>query len=193
MLRSIGMPAKVAFALALAVVCVMAARVGWAAAFDSESSLSRIEASEVAQQESEDEDLFDCSDFSSFEEAQEQLVDGDPYGLDEDGNGIACDGEDEKARFTSQDSGNTGSEDDQYGGDDSSSDDQYDSDQYSSSDTSSSSNDDDSSEQYQYTSDDDSGNILMEAGGPENGPAPKMPGGGCPGEFPVEKAEGCYK
>lgn len=34
---------------------------------------------------------------------------------------------------------------------------------------------------------------LLEAGGPEDGPLPKMPGGGCPEEFPAEKAKGCYR
>ncbi len=33
---------------------------------------------------------------------------------------------------------------------------------------------------------------LMEAGGSSEGPVPKMPGGGCPVEFPVETREGCY-
>ena len=33
---------------------------------------------------------------------------------------------------------------------------------------------------------------LLEAGGPAEGPLPKMPGGGCPEEFPVEQADGCY-
>ncbi len=33
---------------------------------------------------------------------------------------------------------------------------------------------------------------LLEAGGPSEGPAPKMPGGGCPAEFPVEEPDGCY-
>lgn len=35
------------------------------------------------------------------------------------------------------------------------------------------------------------GGELMDAGGPEDGPVPFMPGGGCPKEFPVESAEGC--
>ncbi len=35
-------------------------------------------------------------------------------------------------------------------------------------------------------------NSLMEAGGPAEGPLPKMPGGGCPEEFPVEQIDGCY-
>ena len=34
--------------------------------------------------------------------------------------------------------------------------------------------------------------MLMEAGGSDEGPMPKMPGGGCPKEFPVEKDKGCY-
>ena len=33
---------------------------------------------------------------------------------------------------------------------------------------------------------------LFESGGPEDGPVPLMPGGGCPEEFPVEKSGGCY-
>lgn len=34
---------------------------------------------------------------------------------------------------------------------------------------------------------------LLEAGGPEDGPVPMMPGGECPEEFPSEKDGGCYK
>jgi len=33
---------------------------------------------------------YDCEDFETQEEAQLYLVRGDPYGLDEDGNGLAC-------------------------------------------------------------------------------------------------------
>jgi hypothetical protein len=33
---------------------------------------------------------YDCDDFESQEEAQLYLSPGDPYGLDEDGNGVAC-------------------------------------------------------------------------------------------------------
>ena len=33
---------------------------------------------------------YDCEDFETQEEAQFYLVRGDPYGLDEDGNGLAC-------------------------------------------------------------------------------------------------------
>lgn len=33
----------------------------------------------------------DCSDFSTQSEAQEYLLDGDPHGLDRDGDGTACD------------------------------------------------------------------------------------------------------
>ncbi|QIN78910.1 hypothetical protein GBA65_10675 [Rubrobacter marinus] len=160
----------------LAVLCLFVGRIGWAMAFDSEGPES-IRASEVAQQGGEDEDLFDCSDFETEEEAQEQLVDGDPYGLDEDGNGIACDGEGEETRSASQDTEEA----------------QYEQVQYSDSSSTDDSDSDDSSGEYQYSSADDSGNILMEAGGPENGPAPRMPGGACPSEFPVERGEGCYR
>jgi Excalibur calcium-binding domain len=33
---------------------------------------------------------YDCEDFETQEEAQLYLAPGDPYGLDEDGNGLAC-------------------------------------------------------------------------------------------------------
>lgn len=32
---------------------------------------------------------------------------------------------------------------------------------------------------------------LLEAGGPADGPAPRMPGGGCPEELPVKGGGGC--
>jgi hypothetical protein len=33
---------------------------------------------------------------------------------------------------------------------------------------------------------------LMKAGGPETGPVPVMPNGGCPREFPERRDDGCY-
>ena len=35
-------------------------------------------------------DDYACTDFETQEEAQLYLAPGDPYGLDEDGNGLAC-------------------------------------------------------------------------------------------------------
>ncbi len=37
------------------------------------------------------QDLYDCGDFTTEEEAQTQLLPGDPYGLDADNDGQACD------------------------------------------------------------------------------------------------------
>jgi hypothetical protein len=34
---------------------------------------------------------------------------------------------------------------------------------------------------------------LLEAGGPQDGPAPMLPSGGCPEEFPVEQGNACYR
>ena len=34
---------------------------------------------------------------------------------------------------------------------------------------------------------------LFNTGGPENGPVPLMPGGGCPVEYPVRRADLCYR
>lgn len=36
-------------------------------------------------------DLYDCPDFDTQPEAQRQLLPGDPYGLDADNDGMACD------------------------------------------------------------------------------------------------------
>lgn len=33
---------------------------------------------------------------------------------------------------------------------------------------------------------------LLEAGGPSEGPVPRMPDGGCPAEFPMEGPDGCH-
>ena len=33
---------------------------------------------------------------------------------------------------------------------------------------------------------------LMESGGPEDGPVPPLPSGGCPDEFPVDKDGACF-
>jgi hypothetical protein len=37
------------------------------------------------------------------------------------------------------------------------------------------------------------GTNLFNAGGPENGPVPLMPDGGCPVEYPVERGDLCYR
>lgn len=37
------------------------------------------------------QDLYDCPDFATQEEAQQFLLPGDPYGLDADNDGMACD------------------------------------------------------------------------------------------------------
>jgi Staphylococcal nuclease homologue len=34
---------------------------------------------------------------------------------------------------------------------------------------------------------------TMDAGGPERGPVPLMPAGGCPDEYPVERGDACYR
>jgi outer membrane biosynthesis protein TonB len=34
---------------------------------------------------------------------------------------------------------------------------------------------------------------TMDAGGPERGPVPLMPGGGCPEEYPVERGGACFR
>lgn len=38
----------------------------------------------------------------------------------------------------------------------------------------------------------DGGDDLFESGGPENGPVPLMPDGGCPVEYPVKQDRACH-
>lgn len=59
-------------------------------------------------------------------------------------------------------------------------------------------------QQYENTTSDDGGDTtqyettqyattpLMESGGPEDGPVPQLPSGGCPDEFPVDKDDACF-
>ena len=169
MVRRAGLPVRLTLVLALLVVCVVAARLAWAVAYDADEGDSAVMG--VAHATQTDEDLFDCSDFESQQDAQEQLLDGDPYLLDEDADGTACNevGIDLAAQQTDVS---------QYSGDD-----QY-------------------ADEYQYgslaSSDlvDSNGTTtsatLLEAGGPETGPVPTMPDGGCPDAFSTEKDGVCY-
>lgn len=176
MVRSAGLPVRLALVVALLVVCVMAARVAWAVAYGGAEDVPATMG--VAHAAQTDEDLFDCSDFESQEDAQEQLLDGDPYVLDEDGDGTACNEVGIELAAQQTDAA-------QYSGDDEY---QYSDDQYS--------------DEYQYGSLASSGSTgstgtstsgtLLEAGGPESGPVPLMPGGGCPEEFPTEKDGACH-
>lgn len=112
----------------------------------------------------------DCPDFSSQAEAQ-AVFDADPSDperLDADDDGQACETFD---YGTGGDNGN-----DDSSGDNGAAEDQYD-------------NDDGTTTPPTK----DKGNDgLMNAGGPEDGPVPVMPGGGCPEEYPVERDDGCY-
>ena len=87
----------------------------------------------------------------------------------------------------------TSQDDDDDGSDDRTSDGggctQYETTQYqttSSDDTS----DDGGTTQYETTQYDPT--PLMQSGGPEDGPVPPLPSGGCPDEFPVEKDDACF-
>lgn len=54
------------------------------------------------------------------------------------------------------------------------------------------SQDDSSGETTQYETTQYDTTPLMQSGGPEDGPVPHLPSGGCPDEFPVEKGEACF-
>ena len=91
--------------------------------------------------------LYDCKDFATSVEAQAQLLPGDPYGLDTDNDGTACDelegGGSVPPTSTPIDNG--------------------------------------------------AGRNFFRSGGPENGPVPLMPNGGCPVEYPTERDDLCYR
>ena len=112
------------------------------------------------------EDLYDCADFSTQEEAQAALNGdpSDPYGLDADSDGIACE--------ELPGGGSGGSGNDQYSGPVDTSDPGTTPGAF----------------EYQYGT-----ATLFESGGPEDGPVPAMPGGGCPIEFPAARDGGCYR
>jgi hypothetical protein len=55
----------------------------------SQNNSETTEQTEATRSEAPTRD-YDCEDFETQEEAQFYLVRGDPYGLDEDGNGLAC-------------------------------------------------------------------------------------------------------
>ncbi len=169
MSRDVGSAAKLALLVALLVVCTLFARLLWAAISGGDEDVPI--GIEVARAAQSDEDLFDCSDFESRDDAQQQLLDGDPYALDEDGDGIACNEEGVELAASQTDEDQPSGEEDQYSSDEE--------DQYGSLATSGSID--------EYTS-----KTLLEAGGPTAGPVPPMPGGSCPEEFPVEKDVGCY-
>ncbi len=102
----------------------------------------------VPSASAQEEDLYDCTDFTYQEDAQLSYNGdpSDPYGLDEDGDGIAC--EELPTRGGGAPSVEPSPPEDP---------------------------------------------MLMEAGGPEIGPVPPMPGGGCPEEFPLETDGGCRR
>jgi hypothetical protein len=70
-------------AVSVVVVCSgFASRVAWESFREPEPA--------EAQSPAEG-DLYDCEDFATSAEAQAQLLPGDPYGLDADNDGTACD------------------------------------------------------------------------------------------------------
>ncbi len=117
-------------------------------------------------------DRCGCPSFNSQAAAQEELRNdpSDPNVLDNDRDGIACETYDYPAG-TPRDEVPViyGGEPTQY-----ETTTQYEPTQYETS--------------VQYTT-----TPLFESGGPEDGPVPPMPGGGCPEEFPAKRDGGCWR
>jgi hypothetical protein len=113
-------------------------------------------------------DQYDCASFGSQQSAQAELErdPSDPNDLDPDGNGRACDDYDYSASTATQSSPLPSSP--------------------SPSSPSPSSPSPTSKPKPEGTRN------LLDAGGPTNGPAPLMPNGTCPPEFPTEHNNLCF-
>jgi hypothetical protein len=114
-------------------------------------------------------DLYDCQSFGSQESAQAELErnPSDPYNLDTDNDGKAC----EDYNYT-------------VGGDGSASPASTDPPTTTSSASSSASATSAAGNQHN--------SALFDSGGPANGPVPLMADGSCPVEFPIERSGACY-
>lgn len=155
------------FARGAVVVLVMAA--GFTGRVAYEESGDPAPSARAAQAQQSD-DLYDCADFSTQEEAQaiyEQDT-SDPYGLDgppgtgfTGTEGVAC----EDLPSSGDDDG-TGASSGQYDSDDGA----------------------DARTPRRDRGDDD----LFESGGPARGPVPFWPGKTCRDPYSVAKADGCY-
>ena len=149
------------------------------------------------------EDQYDCPSFGSQESAQAELERDprDPNNLDPDGNGQACEDYDYGSTNSASPSSSaspatTSSPESTTGGSQSSPSPTSDSSPTSSasptsdaSPSSSASPSSDASASPQAETQDDD---LMRSGGPDGGPVPLMPDGGCPEEFPSSRNGLCY-
>ena len=114
---------------------------------------------------------YDCASFGSQQSAQAELErdPSDPNALDSDGNGRACDDYDYSATTTNATTTNATTP---------------------SSPSPSSPSPSSAPPSSEPRSQGDQN--LLDAGGPTNGPAPLMPDGTCPPEFPTKHQDLCY-
>ena len=114
---------------------------------------------------------YNCASFGSQQSAQAELErdPSDPYDLDPDNNGSACDDYDYSASTTSNTTTSTTR-------------------QSSASPSSASPSSTSPTSNPRPQGD----RNLLDAGGPTNGPAPLMPDGTCPPEFPTKHKNLCY-
>ena len=136
-------------------------------------------------------DLYDCESFGSQESAQAQLEGdlSDPYNLDPDADGVACEGYDYGGGGGSSSAATaSASARQEEGGDPTSSPSATqgeEGDPIAASSTTSAASD-------QYEEDLGSKN-LFDAGGPAGGPVPLFSDGRCPSEYPIERGGACYR
>jgi hypothetical protein len=124
-------------------------------------------------------DQYDCASFGSQQSAQAELErdPSDPNDLDPDGNGRACDDYDYSASGTDNTTGTTQSSP---------------SPRTPSTSSPSASSPSPSSPSPSSRPRPQGDRSLLDAGGPTNGPAPLMPDGTCPPEFPTKHQNLCY-
>jgi hypothetical protein len=121
-------------------------------------------------------DQYDCASFGSQQSAQAELErdPSDPNDLDSDGNGRACDDYDYSASTSNTATQSSPSP------------------RTTSRSSPSASSPSASSPSPTSTPEPQGDRNLLNAGGPTNGPAPLMPDGTCPPEFPTKHKNLCY-
>jgi hypothetical protein len=126
---------------------------------------------------------YDCASFGSQQSAQAELErsPSDPNDLDPDGNGRACDDYDYSASTTTQSSPSPSSTSPSSP-----------SPSNPSPSSPSPSSPSPSSPSPSSKPSPQGDRNLLDAGGPTKGPAPLMPDGGCPPEFPTKHKNLCY-
>jgi hypothetical protein len=141
-------------------------------------------------------DLYDCESFGSQQSAQAQLERdlSDPYNLDPNANGVACEGYDYGGGGGSSSATTPSASATQDDPTASASATQEEEDTTASPSATQDASTASASAAAQEDKDPVAGSKnLFDAGGPASGPAPLLADGSCPSEYPIERGGACYR